>query len=272
MSEQAVNIPHGDGWLAADLNVNGDHAVIFLPGWSGTRYGPQRILLQAAEACAKHSFTTLRLDYGGRGDSSEVNEVTLDGMISNAMAAITWLREKYQVQQISLVGLCSGGNVALGVASLDENINNVICWSLLPFMEDKGKATRQGTPRKAMVAQYLRKIFTLQTWRKLFHGELNVKGAQDSLVKDKEGDQEEQQHKTSKRVIMSALAGYRGKVFLIYGSRDPEATGARSFYTTWFKQHEVEVAAHTVENAPHNFYTAEWTAEVITQTVNWLVD
>ncbi len=272
MSEQAVNIPHGDGWLAADINRNGDQAVIFLPGWSGTRYGPQRILLQAAEACAKQGLTTLRLDYGGRGDSSEVNEVTLDGMISDAMAAITWLREKYKVQQISLVGLCSGGNVALGVASLDENITNVICWSLLPFMEDKQKATHQGTPRQAILAQYLRKIFTLQTWRKLFSGELNVKGAQDSLVKDKEGDQEEQQHKTSKRLIMSALVGYCGKVFLIYGSRDPEAIGARSFYTTWFKQHKIEVVAHTVEDAPHNFYTAGWTAAVIRQTVHWLAD
>ncbi|MEI7831614.1 MAG: alpha/beta hydrolase [bacterium] len=272
MSEMAVMIPHNDGWLAADLNLGNDHAVIFLPGWSGTRYGPQRILLQAARNAATSGFTTLRLDYHGRGDSSDITEVTLDGMITDAITAITWLRTEHNIAKISLVGLCSGGNVALGVASLDKSVSKVVCWSLLPFMEDKKQIAKQGTPRKAMLVQYLRKIFRLQTWQKLFHGELNMKGAQESLVKDKEGDADEKTRKTSKRTIMRELIGFAGSVYLLYGSRDPESAGSRTFFTSWFHQHNINNVERTIEGAPHNFYTALWTAEVAAQTARWLAE
>ena len=67
MSEQPVIIPRGEEYLVADINPGGTEAVIFLPGWGGTRFGPQRILWQAASAFAERGCTTARLDFRGRG-------------------------------------------------------------------------------------------------------------------------------------------------------------------------------------------------------------
>jgi len=271
MNEQPVLISRGDDYLVADIHVGGPHGIILLPGWGGTRFGPQRILWQTAAALSQHGYTTARLDFRGRGDSSgDPDAATLDGMIDDALAVADWLQEKHGVQRLSLIGLCSGGNVALGTASLCDRVDHVVCWSLLPFMEHKAQATRQGTPRAMLFQQMLRKVFRLESWRKLLRGEANVKGAVNVLVKDKEGDEGEKQRKTSKRDILADLEGYRGQLHLLYGTRDPEAAGSRAFFEQWCRKHQVPVDLQTISGAPHNFYTAKWTAAVIEQTVAWL--
>ena len=272
MTEQPIVIPRGEDCLIADFAAGGPDAVLVLPGWGGTRYGPQRILVQATAAFADCGFTTLRPDFRGRGDSSgEALSATLDGMIDDVRAAIDWLRETQHVQRINMVGLCSGGNVAMGAASLlPGDVDHVVCWSLLPFMEHKGQATRQGRDKKSLLRQMLRKAMRPEAWLKLLRGEANVQGAVKVLANDKEGDEAEKQRKTSARDILAELEAYHGKLHLLYGSRDPEASGSQAFFTDWCKQHRIPVDVRVIPGAPHNFYTAQWTAEVIEQTAMWL--
>jgi len=267
--EQPVMIPHGSEQLIADFHAGGKTAVLLLPGWGGTRYGPQRILWQAAQALAARGFSTLRLDFRGRGDSTGDPVTTLDGMIADAVTAANWLRAR-EITRIHLVGLCSGGNVALGAAAQCRLTGDVVCWSLLPFMEHKEQATRQGTPRGALLRQFWRKLWRAETWRKLLRGEANVRGAVQTLAKDKEGDAEERRRKTSHRDILADLAHFRGRFHLIYGSADPEAAGSRAFFEDWRDRHHLAGNTHVIPGAPHNFYTAQWTGEVIEQTVAWL--
>lgn len=269
--EQPVVIPVGTDSLVADIHLGGPEAVLILPGWGGTRYGPQRILLRTAAALAERGFTTLRLDYRGRGDSTgETTAATLDAMIEDTVAAARWLDAAHQITHLHLVGLCSGGNVALGATPLLSQTDRIVCWSLLPFMEHKAAATRQGTPRGMLIRQLLRKALRPETWRKLWRGEANVRGAVNVLAKDKEGDTEERRRKTSQRDILGELRGFTGRLHLLYGSRDPEAEGSRTFFTRWCQQHRIPVETHVIEGAPHNFYTMQWTEAVITQTVDWL--
>lgn len=273
MSERPLLIPCQGDQLAVDVHPGSSHGVIFLPGWSGTRYGPQRILLQAAEAAAARGCTTLRLDFRGRGDATGDPAATLDRMIEDTCTAAAWLRETQGVQTLSLVGLCSGGNVALGAASLLPDVAHVVCWSLLPFMEHKVQATKQGTPRWQLLRQMLGKALRPEAWRKLLRGEANVKGAVKTLAKDKEGDAEEKARKTSSRDILADLAGsFHGRLHLLYGSRDPESAGSQAFFTAWCHQHDIPCDVHTIPGAPHNFYTAAWTREVAARTAHWLVE
>ena len=270
LTEIPIMIPHDGDRIIADLHAGGAEGVLLLPGWSGTRYGPQRIFWQAAAAFAERGFTTLRVDFRGRGDSSGDATVTLDGMIADAAAAAAWLRRERGVTRLHLIGLCSGGNVALGAAALISGVGDIVCWSLLPFMEHKAGAARQGTPRGALLRQLLRKAARAESWLKLLRGEANVRGAVGAVAKDKEGDAEERGRKTSQRDILADLAGFRGKLHLLFGSADPESPGARAFFEDWRRRHGIPGETRIIPGAPHNFYTARWTAEAIAQTVIWL--
>jgi len=268
VSETPLFLPSG---LAADLHGGGTTAVLFLPGWSGTRYGPQRILLDAARACAARGATTLRLDFRGRGDSpGDPLATTLDEMIADAAEAVAWLRAEQGIGRVHLVGLCSGGNVALGAASLLRDVGHVVCWSLLPFMEHKARAAKQGTPRRALLRQYAAKLLRPETWRRLLRGEANVKGAMQTLAKDKEGDDAERGRKTSARDILRDLQGFSGRLHLLYGGRDPESAGSRAFFEAWCRRQRIAVDVRVIDGAPHNFYTAAWTEAVAAQTADWL--
>jgi pimeloyl-ACP methyl ester carboxylesterase len=272
MSERPVLIATEGGQLVADLGPGGPEAVVLLPGWSGTRFGPQRILWQTAQGLRAAGYTTLRLDFLGRGDSEgDATAVTLDGMIADTAVAIAWLRAHAGVSRVHLVGLCSGGNVALGAASCLPEIGHVVCWSLLPFMEHKAQAAKQGTPRRHLLRQLVKKLTSPEAWRKLLRGEANVKGAVATLAKDKEGDTEERGRKTSQRDILADLGKtWRGPLHLLYGSRDPESAGSEAFFTAWCGRQRLPVDIRTIAGAPHNFFTAAWTREVVTQTVAWL--
>jgi pimeloyl-ACP methyl ester carboxylesterase len=274
MSERPVVIPTADSYLVGDLAPGGAEAVVFLPGWGGTRYGPQRILPAAAEAAQASGFTTLRVDFRGRGDSPGAEDAaTLDTMIADVVAAVAWLRAEQGVTAVHLVGICSGGNVALGAASQLDGVGRVICWSLLPFMEHKAQATRQGTPRGALLKKLLRKALNVDTWRRLLRGEASVGRAMQAVVKDKEGDAGERERKTSRRDILADLAGcFHGDLRLIYGTQDPEAAGSRTFFTEWCRAQRVPLTVYAVTGAPHNYYTAAWTAEVVAQTAEWLCE
>jgi len=273
LTETPHVIPVGEDRLVADLHRGGPEGAIMLAGWGGTRYGPQRILWQAASALAGAGFTTLRFDFHGRGDSTgDATALSLDGMVADTVTAAKWLHDEHGVTKVHLVGLCSGGNVALGAASQIPWAGDLVCWSLLPLMEHKAQAVRQGTSRNAMLKGYIRKALRTETWAKLLRGEANVKGAMKTLAKDKEGDEEERRRKTSARDILADLAGFKGNLHLIFGSADPEAAGSQAFFEAWRQKQGITGNTRIIPGAPHNYYTARWTAEVIAQTVEWLGD
>lgn len=270
LNETPVIIPHDGERLAADVSVGGPEAVVLLPGWGGTRYGPQRILWSAAAALAARGFTTLRLDFRGRGDSTGDEAATLDGMIADVLAAARWLQSNHGVAKVHLVGLCSGGNVALGAAGLLPCVGDLVCWSLLPLMEHKAQVARQGTPRGQLILHYLRKLVQPESWRKLLRGEANLKGAMKTVAGDKEGDDAEKRRKTSARDILGDLNRFSGSLHLLYGSADPEAAGSQAFFEAWRRKRALPGHTRVIPGAPHNFYTAQWTAAVVAQTAEWL--
>ena len=93
-------------------------AVVIVHGWGGCRIGPHRILVQVARDLAASGLAALRFDISGRGDSQgEPLATDLDMMIADVRGAVAWLRERTPGVPVGLLGMCSGGNVALASAN-----------------------------------------------------------------------------------------------------------------------------------------------------------
>ena len=116
-----------------------DHAVVILHGWGSLRTGPSDILVHLSQALAARGIPSCRFDFTGRGESTGIpDDTTLDTKIDDTITVLQCLRHDHGINRFTLVGLCSGGNVALGALKpADGAVERVIAWSLLPFMKPK---------------------------------------------------------------------------------------------------------------------------------------
>jgi len=275
--EQSVSIP-GDVALHAvhhrpSPETDRRTGVIFVHGWAGYGIGPHRMFVNAARRFTSAGFHCLRLDLRGRGDSpGDKDKTDLDGMIDDVLAAAQYLRAE-GIEKLYALGICSGGNVVLGAASLDKSFHGLALWStplFAPFKKKTEELRRTGF----FLAIYLRKLFRRETWYKLFAGKLNIRLILRILAGKGRGNPRagrgERNPKDSLRDIMADLRGYRGRALFIYGSADDEAAGAPEFYRTYCEQNAIPAAFHTVEGANHSYYSLGWEREVIDTTLAWL--
>ncbi len=254
---------------APDGEANGA-GVVFLHGWTGYRVGPHRIFVEAARRLGAAGYHSVRFDFRGRGDSSGEHEATtLDEMIEDARAARRLLLEQPGVRRTYWCGLCSGGNVALGAASLDKQVDGLILWStplFAPFKTGAQEVKRRGI----FAADYARKLFRRETWAKLFRGQVHFGLISRILFGRRRNGAAKRNPKDSVRDIMGELRGYRGRALFIYGSRDDEAVGAPEFYRRYCTENAIPAAFHTIEGANHSFYSVAWQDQVLGLTQEWL--
>jgi len=252
-----------------DANPRGS-GVVLLHGWSGYRVGPHRMLVEAARALCAAGYTTLRFDFRGRGDSTgEVNGTDLDGMIEDARAARRFLMAQAGVRRTYWLGLCSGGNVALGAASLDKDADGLILWST-PLFAPYKKRGQEVARRGIFLADYARKLFRWETYAKLVRGRIRLGIIARVLFGRRRPAAGTRDPKDSLRDIMKDLRGYHGGALFVYGSRDDEAVGAPDFYAQFCREHGIPAVFHTIEGANHSYYSVAWQDEVIGLTREWL--
>ena len=268
--------------LAGDVQLHAVHhrpdaaadrraGVIFVHGWSGNGVGPHRMFANAARRLSTDGFHCLRVDLRGRGDSLGDEKIAdLDGMIDDVRICVAHLRE--HCAKVYVLGLCSGGNVTLGAASLDKSLDGLALWStplFAPFKKKTEELRRTGF----FLATYFRKIFYRETWEKLYRGRLNIRLIIGILRGKRRGNptpKAARNPKDSLRNIMGDLAGYHGRALFIYGSADDEAAGAPEFYRRYCEENSIPCTFHTVEGANHSFYSVAWEREVIDRTAAWL--
>jgi len=244
--------------------------VVILHGWSGYRVGPHRIFVEAARRLAAAGYHALRFDLRGRGDSGG-DEATadLDGMVEDARAARRFLTEQTGVRRTYWLGLCSGGNVALGAASLDKDVDGLILWSA-PLFAPYKKTSQEVARRRMFLADYARKLFRRETYAKLIRGKIRFRLISRVLFGRRRAPEGQRDPKDSLRDIMTDLRGYPGGAMFIYGSRDDEAVGAPEFYAQFCRDNEIPAAFHSIEGANHSYYSVAWQNEVIGLTREWL--
>jgi pimeloyl-ACP methyl ester carboxylesterase len=244
--------------------------VVFLHGWAGYRGGPHRMFVETARRLSAAGYHALRFDFRGRGDSTgEVGATDLDGMIEDARAARRYLMEQEGVGSAYWLGICSGGNVALGAASLDKDVDGLILWStplFAPYKQRSQEVARRGI----FLKDYLKKLFRRETYAKLIRGRVRFDLIARILLGRHRALKGARDPKDSLRDIMQELRGWQGRALFIYGSRDDEAIGAPEFYEQFCREENIPAAFHTIEGANHSYYSVASQDEVIGLTLDWL--
>ena len=270
--EQPVEFTSDGLQLYGILNApaGATRGVVLVHGWSGYRIGPHRMLVEMARRLAAKGIASLRFDLRGRGDS-EGDEFTtnLDGMIADTMNAVKCLRERANVTRFGALGICSGSNVAIGAATLEQEIGELMLWSALPFQPEAQARTGDRTRRTRFYAlEYAAKIFRAETWRKFFGGRINF-GAVRRVMFGARHDRDHRNLKDSRRNVMAAFAHFRGHALFINGDRDPDAAGAREVFIPFCRDHQIDAEFHLLEGANHSFYSLEQTERVLSLTLDW---
>ncbi|MGD0093544.1 MAG: alpha/beta hydrolase [Planctomycetota bacterium] len=258
-------------------------SVLLIPGWSGPRSGPADLLAWLAQELAAAGWKAVRMDLPGRGDSAgDFAGVDLDGMIA---AADTVAQSSQNSGPLFLLGLCSGGNVALGASTIVNPApspyplpqgerekrrqgaalqNGVIALSALPFQPARSKRFERHR-RWKNIKNYASKALSPDTWARLLRGEINLERVKKNVTTTEKPAAGDRNLKDSARGIEKELLGWRGAALFVWGGGDEEAPPARAHFE---KLHAAgmgspeQTAFHTIPGANHNFYARAWREEL----------
>ena len=241
--------------------------LLILPGWGGGRGGPHNLLTALARAAGAAGFPSLRFDFRGRGESDgEPSSATLATMAEDSLAAAAALKERAGIHTLLLVGMCSGGNVGIGVLDRLPDVTGMYLLSVYPFGEadsfarDSHRAARQ-------LKEYWHKLWRKDTWRRLWRGEIDVRAvvgvatrplrrfgrrraAPPAAADGAAG--------TVKTRPLDNLLRDRPPLLMIYGEADPDYAASRQYYEEFARQHDYPLALRTLAGANHNFYSLTW--------------
>ena len=246
--------------------------VIFLHGWGTYRIGPHRFFVEAAREFAKSGFTCLRFDFRGRGESEgKVADTTLPDMIDDAHRAVDEMLKQERITEIVLLGLCSGGEVAVGAAAENPKVSGVVLLSTPLLGRQEANMVKDDVRKTANHARsYWQKLFMAESWKKIFSFRVNYK-AIFSILFGHYGKTPKKDARTSFREaeLIKKFREFKGRSLFIYGENDPEAKPAEKAYRNVCATHKSAVF-NTVPGANHNFYSVAWKKEVINQIMEWL--
>ena len=258
-------------WSEPDLPERVPATVITVHGWGGYRVGPHGFMVKLCRALARAGVSSLRFDFRGRGDSTGDEKLaTLDTMIDDTCRAVEFARRRAPASAVTLWGICSGGNVAIGAATLKDEVRKIVLLSTLPFVPEKKSAERVAHV-STQAGNYFRKIFRPATWKKLFTGAVNFRAVKRALLGDRRAASgETRDAKDSARDILAAFAGYRGEAHFIYGGADREAASAEEHYRNFAAAHAIPATFETIEGSNHDFYSLAWEERIIERTIQWV--
>ena len=258
--------------------------VLLVPGWSGTRAGPAEILVFIASALARAGWLAVRFDLPGRGDAGGAfGACDLDQMIDCAArlllgaqaSSLPPVAGRMPALPAYLLGLCSGGNVALGTASKQEfrdQALGVIALSTLPFQPARSKQFERRR-RWKNVKQYLARALAPSTWLRLLKGEINLRRVKQNVTASEKPGAGERNLKDSRRDIERELLSWKGRALFVWGGGDEEAPLARAHFE---RLHAAglgrpgHAAFQSVAGANHNFYAQPWRQETVRLILNFL--
>ncbi len=242
--------------------------VVFLHGWPGNRIGPHRMFVTLARRLAGLGFHSLRIDFRGRGDSDgRAEDASIGTMIEDTAVAVDFLARRPEIKKLYLLGICSGGKVAIGAASADPRLAGLVLWSA----EAMGPLrTRSARTHKSVSALrlYLNKLSSAETWKKILTFRVNTRMVRKAIITDETPRDAEVVRETA---MLDAFKGFQGKLLFIYGGNDPDTKFAAEAYTKFCTRHGIPSEFHEIPEANHSFYSLEWERNVLAWSEHWLI-
>jgi len=243
--------------------------LILLHGWAGYRAGPHQMFVKLGRQAAEAGLCCLRFDFRGRGDSEgDPRAASLSTMIADTCRAAEVLAEKCGPLPLALVGDCSGSEVALGAAALIPAVQRLVLWSAPPVAADRQQMHR--AKRAGVLGKYLRKALRLQTWRRLWRGEVRLDMVRRTLRTGGLGEGELGQASDREIPWLQRFADFPGRILFIYGGNDPTTPACLQHYRELSEYVKRPFETHIVAGANHAFYSLAWEREVIDTTLRWL--
>lgn len=256
------------GVLHTGADVPGPRTgIILLHGWSGCRLGPHRMFVTLARRLQASGYVCLRFDFAGRGESDgNARDTTVAGMTQDTLAAVRWLNREQRIEQIVLLGICSGAKVAVAAAEAARDVRHLVLWSGEVM---GGLRTRSTRARRSLAAirAYGGKALHPGTWARLFKGQVNV-GLVGRAVAQPETPADAERRAES--AILARFRDYAGDILFIYGGLDPATRAAGGGYSEFCRRHGIRASFHEIAEANHSFYGLDWEEQVIQLTANWL--
>lgn len=244
------------------------HGSVFLiPGWSGPRTGPGEILTWLATRLAQNGWSACRLDMPARGDADGPSaQIGLDEMIGALRGSLADPLGKRTV----FLGMCSGGNVALGAIPQLSTDVRAIAISTFPFQRSRSKDMDKRRRWKNL-KNYASKAFSPSTWARLLRGEINVDRVKKNLNASDAKVAGARNLKDSARDIEAELTRWKGRALFVWGGGDEEAPPSRMHFE---KLHADGMGEHcefvTITGANHNFYGQAWREELFARILEFL--
>jgi len=107
-------------------------AVLLFHGFTADRNEHHFLLVKAARALMAAGFVALRFDFRGSGESEgDFSQVTIEGEISDGLAARAWLRDHPAVDpaRVGVCGISVGGAVAACLAGRTRDVPALVLWA-----------------------------------------------------------------------------------------------------------------------------------------------
>lgn len=244
-------------------------ALVYLHGWAGYRVGPHQMFTKMARQAEELGFTSLRFDFRGRGDSEgDTQQTTLTTMIADTINATRFILQETGLEHVALIGDCSGSEVALGAGILHPAIESMVLWSAPIVAGDRQRTDR--AKQKHMLAEYGRKVFRKETWRKLVGAKLQVREIARVIASGGKGAGEQGAAVDAQIDWYERFVGFQGDQLFIYGGNDPTTPGSLSHYEQLCQRAKRPFNRHVVPGANHAFYSLAWENEVIEVSLQWL--
>jgi exosortase A-associated hydrolase 1 len=280
--EQALRFRCQQAWLYGVLHLPQQpisRGVLIVVGGPQYRVGSHRQFVLLARYLAEQGIPVMRFDYRGMGDSDGTIR-TFEHVGKDLRSATDFFfKECPLLEDIVIWGLCDAASAALFYAHQDPRISGLIL--LNPWVR-----TEQGIAKAYLKHYYVKRLFELAFWKKLFSGKLNPLASIQSLYKFGKNSLRDvksvsTEDSSSSNIachltaplperMLDGLKRFQGQVLVIISGKDLTAhefidlTNTSMDWQETLKTKPVEF--FYIEHANHTFSTKEWRDQVAKQT------
>jgi alpha-beta hydrolase superfamily lysophospholipase len=156
-------------------------AVVLLNAGADHHIGPNRMYVALARRWARRGYTVLRMDFAGIGDSGTrpgrpINEVFPPAALEDIGDAIAFVRTRYGIADVTLVGLCSGAYHALRAAVASLPASRVLLINPQNYFWKEGMTVNDMQLGELVrnPSLYRSRAFSIESWKRLFTGKIDV--------------------------------------------------------------------------------------------------
>jgi len=270
--------------MSESQEAKNSSVVVFLHGFAGYRIGPHRFFVKLARQLTQSGYVCIRFDFRGRGYSEGKREDTsYKTMVSDMDAVLNDINKRFTPKRLILIGICSGTRTALYYIKNKTNRIDALIGLSSPPLTNISSVTVAATHTRSVIEEYAHKARSFETWKRLFHGDINTKmvtriinknlQAIGYAIKTKVFRSNSKKHpRIPQKLNTNFFPNFRGDVLLIHGEKDPDTPVAINQISALLSKHGIVFQKQIIKGANHSFYSLNWENEISKSIQDWLCE